>query len=200
MWPSQGSRPPGRGSEAQQPGSFTWGRSRPKVTGMMCVAYQGAEGGDAEWGPMMWIHQAFSVTGSVSVSPRPINTDVSLPDRVLANADGLQIILCLDMFHRPRTDRQTSEHWQHAEDDIEILSHCETDMIARRDVSLLRTMLDAEQKGCSDRTLREPPLLTETTSKESSFDLAVIIQTFYRTRLGKHHQTLFNSSWGFFPW
>lgn len=53
-------------------------------------------------------------------------------------------------------------------------------MIARRGVSLLRAMLDAEQQGFREKTLREPPLLAEATSKESGLDIAAIIQTFYR--------------------
>lgn len=56
-------------------------------------------------------------------------------------------------------------------------------MIARRGVSLLRVVPDAEPKGFSERTLREPPLLTETMSKESGLDIVAIIQTFGRQDL-----------------
>jgi hypothetical protein len=88
------------------------------------------------------------------------------------------------MFHQPRQDRQASEHRQLIEDGIEILSHCETDMIARRGVSLLRAMLEAEQRDPRERRvvgeLREPPLLHGTTPKENGLDIAAIIQTFYR--------------------
>lgn len=65
-------------------------------------------------------------------------------------ANSLKIILCLDMFHQPRSDRQASENRQLIEDGIEILSHCETDMIAQRGVSLLRAMLQAD-KGATER-------------------------------------------------
>jgi hypothetical protein len=40
-------------------------------------------------GPMLWIHQAFSVTASVSLGPT-IDIDVSLPDRVPANVNDLK--------------------------------------------------------------------------------------------------------------
>lgn len=53
-------------------------------------------------------------------------------------------------------------------------------MIARRGVSLLRAMLDAERKGFRESTLREAPLLNETATKDSGLDIAAIIQTFYR--------------------
>jgi hypothetical protein len=88
------------------------------------------------------------------------------------------------MFHQPRPDRQVSEHRQLIEDGIEILSHCETDMIARRGVSLLRAMLEAEQREPRERRtmgeLRESRLLNSTTPKESGLDIAAIIQKFYR--------------------
>lgn len=50
------------------------------------------------------------------------------------------------MFHQPRPNRQATEHRQLIEDGIEILSHYETDMIARRGISLLRAMLEAEPR------------------------------------------------------
>ncbi|CEJ61236.1 hypothetical protein PMG11_09773 [Penicillium brasilianum] len=109
-------------------------------------------------GPMIWIHQAFSVTAS--------------------------IILCLDMFHQPRQDRQASEHRQLIEDGIEILSHCDTDMIARRGVSLLRAMLEAEQNQHRERRVvgepPESPFIQDSTPRETGLDIAAIIQTFYR--------------------
>lgn len=88
------------------------------------------------------------------------------------------------MFHQPRPDRQASEHRQLIEDGIEILSHCDTDMIARRGVSLLRAMLEAEQNQPRERRFvgepPESPLLHDTTSSENGLDIAAIIQTFYR--------------------
>lgn len=88
------------------------------------------------------------------------------------------------MFHQPRPERQASEHRQLIEDGIEILSQCETDMIARRGVSLLRAMLEAGQMDSRRRGVagepREPPLLDASTPKESGLDIAAIIQTFYR--------------------
>lgn len=98
--------------------------------------------------------------------------------------DYWKIILCLDMFHQPCADRQASEHRQLIEDGIEILSHCDTDMIARRGVSLLRAMLEAEQKQPRARRLGgeppESPLLRDTIAREKGLDIAAIIQTFYR--------------------
>ncbi|KAJ5784581.1 uncharacterized protein N7503_009793 [Penicillium pulvis] len=109
-------------------------------------------------GPVLWIHQAFSVTAS--------------------------IILCLDMFHQSVADRQSSEHRQLIEDGIEILSHCESDMIAQRGVSLLRSMLEAEQLRNRGRylvpELREPSILSASPSQENGLDIADIIRAFYQ--------------------
>ncbi|KAJ5547679.1 hypothetical protein N7513_004913 [Penicillium frequentans] len=109
-------------------------------------------------GPVLWIHQAFSVTAS--------------------------IILCLDMFHQSVADRQSSEHRQLIEDGIEILSHCESDMIAQRGVSLLRAMLEAEQLSNRGRylvpELREPSILSGSPSRENGLDIADIIRAFYQ--------------------
>ncbi|KAJ5634309.1 hypothetical protein N7528_002151 [Penicillium herquei] len=83
-------------------------------------------------GPVLWIHQAFSVTAS---------------------------------------------------DGIEILSHCESDMIAQRGVSLLRAMLEAEQMSNIDSPIpriRESSILPETPSRETGPDIAGIIRAFYQ--------------------
>ncbi|KAJ5145366.1 hypothetical protein N7448_002758 [Penicillium atrosanguineum] len=87
------------------------------------------------------------------------------------------------MCHQPGPDRQSAEHRQLIEDGIEILTHCESDMIARRGVSLLRAMLDAEQKGYRERQqvaeLRGSQLLGVDASRDG-MDIAGIIRTFYQ--------------------
>jgi hypothetical protein len=98
------------------------------------------------------------------------------------------------MCHQPGPDRQSAEHRQLIEDGIEILMHCESDMIARRGVSLLRAMLDAEQKGYRERRhvaeLRESQLLDVDTSRDE-MDIAGIIRTFYqRDRASSARPTL----------
>lgn len=87
------------------------------------------------------------------------------------------------MCHQPEPDHQSAEHRQLIEDGIEILTHCESDMIARRGVSLLRAMLDAEQKGDRERRdtadLRGSQLLSADASRDG-MDIAAIIRTFYQ--------------------
>ncbi|PWY74303.1 hypothetical protein BO70DRAFT_341121 [Aspergillus heteromorphus CBS 117.55] len=70
-------------------------------------------------GPVLWIHHAFSVAAS--------------------------IILCLDLFHRPPSDPETTYHRQLIHDGLEILSHSESNMIARRGVHLLEALLARER-------------------------------------------------------
>ena len=95
-----------------------------------------------------------------------------------------QIILCLDMFHQSVSDRQSSEHRQLIEDGIDILSHCESDMIAQRGVSLLKAMLEAEQLNARGKRLvpemREPRILRGLIPHENGFDIADIIRAFYQ--------------------
>ncbi|KAJ5295469.1 hypothetical protein PENANT_c001G08466 [Penicillium antarcticum] len=78
-------------------------------------------------GPVLWIHQAFSVTAS--------------------------IILCLDLFHQSGPERESSEHRRLINGGIEILSQCQSDMIAKRGVSLLKAMLADDQCKTSERRL-----------------------------------------------
>lgn len=88
------------------------------------------------------------------------------------------------MFHQSVADRQASDHRQLIEDGIEILSHCESDMIAQRGVSLLRAMLEAEQLRNRGRylvpELREPSILPGSPSRENGLDIASIIRAFYQ--------------------
>lgn len=88
------------------------------------------------------------------------------------------------MFHQSVADRQSSEHRQLIEDGIEILSHCESDMIAQRGVSLLRAMLEAEQLRNRGRylvpELREPSIPPGSPSRENGLDIADIIRAFYQ--------------------
>ncbi|KAJ5682138.1 uncharacterized protein N7477_002078 [Penicillium maclennaniae] len=108
-------------------------------------------------GPMLWIHQAFSVTAS--------------------------IILCLEIRHQPGPDRQSAEHRQLVEDGIEILTHCESEMIGRRGVFLLRAMLDAEQNKSRERRqiaeIRESQSLGVDATHDG-MDIAGVIRTFYQ--------------------
>lgn len=93
------------------------------------------------------------------------------------------------MWHQPEPSHQSAEHRQLIEDVIEILTHCESDMIARRGVSLLTAMLDAEQKRNRERRhvaeLRESQLLdvdvdVDVDVSRDGMDIAGIIRTFYQ--------------------
>ncbi|KAJ5377018.1 hypothetical protein N7509_013904 [Penicillium cosmopolitanum] len=104
-----------------------------------------------ENGPVLWIHQAFSVTAS--------------------------IILCLDMFHRPTADSQSSQNRQFVEDGIAILSHCDSDMIARRGVPLIKAMLQAEERRSGSPDSHEAQAFDKA---GMGLNIASIIQTFYK--------------------
>lgn len=81
------------------------------------------------------------------------------------------------MFHRPATDRQSSENREFIEDGISILSHYDSDMIARRGVSILKSMLDLENR----RRHFSCPSDGQMGSKAGpDFDIATIIEAFYR--------------------
>ncbi|KAJ9157564.1 C6 zinc finger domain containing protein [Pleurostoma richardsiae] len=69
-----------------------------------------------EDGPILWIHQAFSVAAS--------------------------IILILDVLHRVPGEREHAEHKQLVEEIVEILGQCCNSMIAARGIKLLRALLD----------------------------------------------------------
>lgn len=87
------------------------------------------------------------------------------------------------MFHQSGTDRQSMEHRELIEDGIEILSHCELDMIAQRGVYLLRAMLEAENfsnRRPPSTRMREPSMLHGGSLRGNGFDIADIICTFYK--------------------
>jgi hypothetical protein len=89
----------------------------------------------------------------------------------------------LDMFHQSGTDRQSTEHRELIEDVIEILSHCELDMIAQRGVSLLRAMLETEKISNRKQPvsrMREPSILPVGPLCGNGLDIADIICTFYK--------------------
>ncbi|KAL4862278.1 hypothetical protein BDV12DRAFT_46234 [Aspergillus spectabilis] len=69
-------------------------------------------------GPVLWIQQAFGVTAS--------------------------IILCLDLFHRPRGDTEAAHHRQLINDGLEMLADGPSNMIAKRGVHLLEALLARE--------------------------------------------------------
>lgn len=125
-----------------------------------------------EDGPLLWIHQAFSVTASVSNA-----IQIKSEDHHIGELTMSQIILCLDMFHQPATDHQSSENRQFIEDGISILSHYDSDMIARRGVSIIKSMLRLEDNRC-----RFPgPFNGQMGPKAGTgFDIATIIETFYK--------------------
>lgn len=58
----------------------------------------------------------------------------------------IQIILCLEILHSPTSAPECDEHRQLVREGIRILSQCETNMIAKRGVPLLRMMLSNEQR------------------------------------------------------
>lgn len=63
------------------------------------------------------------------------------------------------------------------EDGIAILSHCDSDMIARRGVPLIKAMLQAEERRYQSPNSHEPQVLQ---NAGSGLDIASIIQTFYK--------------------
>ncbi|KAL3460882.1 hypothetical protein BJX64DRAFT_278174 [Aspergillus heterothallicus] len=76
----------------------------------------------SDGGPVLWIQQAFGVTAS--------------------------IILCLDLFHRPRTasDTEAAHHRQLINDGLEMLADGPSNMIAKRGVGLLEALLAREPR------------------------------------------------------
>lgn len=81
------------------------------------------------------------------------------------------------MFHHPVADSQSSENRQFVEDGIAILSHCDSDIIARRGVSLLKTMLNVEDKRSQLPSSYEAQVVP---GGGMGLDIAAIIQTFYK--------------------
>ncbi|PYH29127.1 Zn(II)2Cys6 transcription factor [Aspergillus neoniger CBS 115656] len=98
-------------------------------------------------GPVLWIHQAFSVAAS--------------------------IILCLDLFHRTTSDPETTYHRQLINDGLEILSHNESNMIARRGVHLLEALLARERDRSSPKHLPSPEQ-----DADRDLDLVGVIRSF----------------------
>ncbi|KAF4125820.1 hypothetical protein GMORB2_1066 [Geosmithia morbida] len=81
-----------------------------------CVVDEGGDG-DGDAGPVIWVHQAFSVAAA--------------------------IILVLDMFHRdPDSDVEVPEHRRLVEDVIRILRTCRNSSVAVRGVRLLCRLLE----------------------------------------------------------
>ncbi|KAL4954374.1 hypothetical protein BDW69DRAFT_183593 [Aspergillus filifer] len=78
-------------------------------------------------GPVLWIQQAFGVTAS--------------------------IILCLDVFHRPRNDGEATYHRQLINDGLEMLADGPSNMIAARGVHLLKALLAREPQPSSEPDL-----------------------------------------------
>ncbi|RHZ61989.1 fungal specific transcription factor domain-containing protein [Aspergillus thermomutatus] len=119
-------------------------------------------------GPVLWIHQAFSVTASVGslLAAHDIT-------------DAVQIILCLDLFRRTITDPETNQHRQLVQDGLKILSRCDSNMIARRGVHLLEALL-ARKRARSQDAL--PGIRTTESASEPSrivgLDLVGIIRSF----------------------
>jgi len=74
-----------------------------------------------EDGPILWIHQAFSVAAS--------------------------IILLLDVLHRDPSEPECSEHKQLAENVVRILKTCHNSMIAIRGIKLLNALLGEVSKS-----------------------------------------------------
>ncbi|KAL2796650.1 hypothetical protein BJX66DRAFT_134286 [Aspergillus keveii] len=85
--------------------------------------------GGGNGAPVLWIQQAFGVTAS--------------------------IILCLDLFHRPRTatDTEATHHRQLIHDGLEMLADGPSNMIAKRGVGLLEALLAREPRHASDLDL-----------------------------------------------
>ncbi|KAL2816020.1 hypothetical protein BDW59DRAFT_177477, partial [Aspergillus cavernicola] len=71
-------------------------------------------------GPVLWIQQAFGVTAS--------------------------IILTLDLFHRPPSDKEATHHRQLIADGLEMLADGPSNMIAKRGVHLLEALLAREPR------------------------------------------------------
>ncbi|KAL5341076.1 hypothetical protein BJX70DRAFT_396132 [Aspergillus crustosus] len=80
-----------------------------------------------EAGPVLWIQQAFGVTAS--------------------------IILCLDLFHRPRSDIEATHHRQLINDGLEMLADGPSNMIAKRGVHLLEALLAREPRQSTEPDL-----------------------------------------------
>ncbi|KAL4883132.1 hypothetical protein BJY04DRAFT_27524 [Aspergillus karnatakaensis] len=78
-------------------------------------------------GPVLWIQQAFGVTAS--------------------------IILCLDLFHRPRGDTEAAHHRQLINDGLEMLADGPSNMIAKRGVHLLEALLAREPRQSTEPDL-----------------------------------------------
>lgn len=125
-----------------------------------------------EDGPVLWIHQAFSVAAS--------------------------IILLLDVLHRDPSDRQSSQHRQLAEDTVEILCRFPNSMIAVRGVKLLRALLTEVSKTTTSeaapnqvrkRRRNEESFLSEGQGSPAirqphRFDFPAFLRTFYEDNAG----------------
>ncbi|KAH6670292.1 hypothetical protein F5X68DRAFT_270932 [Plectosphaerella plurivora] len=111
-----------------------------------------------EDGPVLWIHQAFSVAAA--------------------------IILILDVLHRDPTESEWAEHRDLAEDVLGILASCQNSMIASRGVKLLDALL-AEVGKASARSGRDVSRkrardgsLLPSDGKANKFDVPCFVKTF----------------------
>ncbi|KAJ0424986.1 hypothetical protein BJY00DRAFT_308874 [Aspergillus carlsbadensis] len=112
--------------------SFTnpvFGRTRRTCVAAARTIIKEQKGARGDGGPVLWIQQAFGVTAS--------------------------IILCLDLFHRPRTasDTEATHHRQLINDGLEMLADGPSNMIAKRGVGLLEALLAREPRHASDLDL-----------------------------------------------
>ncbi|KAM0322269.1 hypothetical protein ACHAQA_009558 [Verticillium albo-atrum] len=116
-----------------------------------------------ENGPVLWIHQAFSVAAA--------------------------IILILDVLHRGPAQREWAEHRALAENVVSILASCQNSMIASRGVSLLSALLAEVNKAAATggrvasaqprKRARDGSLLPLTAEGRSKkFDVTCFVKTF----------------------
>jgi hypothetical protein len=117
-----------------------------------------------EDGPVLWIHQAFSVAAA--------------------------IILCLDILHREQSDREYSEQKHLVEDTNNILKGCRNSMIASRGVKLLSALLHeatqstledtstSRKRTASDGEDQSTPLSPSLTKRRKVFDVPAFVRSF----------------------
>ncbi|EED13588.1 conserved hypothetical protein [Talaromyces stipitatus ATCC 10500] len=113
----------------------------------------------SDGGPILWIHHA--------------------PD-ILMNE---QIILCLDMIYSLESSPECDEHRRLVQDGLHMLSVCETNMIAKRGIPLLKAML-ANEKRIREKTLHEVEGSDHgdlsTRNDRRNLDISEIIRNFYQ--------------------
>ncbi|TPX18641.1 uncharacterized protein E0L32_002498 [Thyridium curvatum] len=115
-----------------------------------------------EDGPVLWIHQAFSVAAS--------------------------IILLLDLLHRDPSDKEYAEHKQLAEGTVHILRRCQNSMIAARGVKLLSALLKELpcpsdttkhwRKRAADDVDAVPPQDAKGHKRQRRFDVSTFVKSY----------------------